>query len=177
MIFQKRFNELEDFHKYVTPFNEMYKFVVDNGENFNDVYDEFKKEHGLKNLYFSRLADLGYTDDRDVDVCYRISDLFLTYLDTNGILPEGVPLEIYTIHQYFFENDQEYQGFLKSMHEAMLHQEVKPEIVCGKKLYTFRAYIGLTERITLSDTVDASSCTIIERMPLTHKDLKNLNFK
>ena len=72
MIFQKRFNELEDFHKYVTPFNEMYKFVVDNGENFNDVYDEFKKEHGLKNLYFSRLADLGYTDDRDVDVCYRI---------------------------------------------------------------------------------------------------------
>ena len=169
-----KFNDICELKDYVPAFNEMCKYVEASRENFNDIYCRFKKEHGLNNQYFSILVHIDYTNEIYFEVWYSVSDLFLTYLKINDILPESIPLVRHTINQYYFYNDEEYQVFQKAI-MAALHQQVEPEIICGKKLYPLSAYVGLTEKILLSDTGSVDSGIIIGRTPITYKDLNNFS--
>ena len=173
---QRNNNKACELEKYITSFNEMQKSAEADGEDFKKAYDRFKKEYGLDNLYFSRLVHFVNDDYMFLDVWYSISDMFLTYLNANDILPESVSLERYTIKESYFYESQEYKMFQDSTSLAMV-QQVEPEIICGRALYRPESLLGLTEIIKLSSTANIDSGVIIGRIPMAFNDLKNLDAK
>ena len=118
-------------------------------------------------------------DDNDymtLEVWYEISDLYLTYLEANDLLPKGIVVEKYLIKEGYLYNSQMYQRFMNSITSAM-RQQVEPEIVCGCKLYGFDVYRRRTEIIKLSDSSRGLPSMIVERIPMTYDELKNLTSK
>ena len=108
-----------------------------------------------------------------LDVWYEISDIYLTYLEANDRLPEGIVVERSIIKEKYPGNSAMYQNFMIAISSAMT-QQVEPEIVCGQKLYKPAAYRGRTEIIKLSNSSNSLPCMIIDRTPMIYDELKNL---
>lgn len=173
MQFQEKFNEvckfsdpnfedLDDFDK------EVFKGI----KKFNEEYKIFKKEHGLENLYFSRVERVEYRDSMIADVWYSISDLYLTYLEANNILPQGVKVERYLIKEQYLYNTEKEWLFRDSIHSAQ-DKQTTPKIINGSVVYD--TWEGLTERIKLSDPYNGLPGMIIDRIPMTYDDLIEKN--
>ena len=156
------FEDLDDFNK------EIFKGI----KKFNEEYEIFKKEHGLENLYFSRLERFVVIDPMIFEVWYSISDLYLSYLEANDILPEGVVVERYLIKEQYLYNTEKEWLFRDSIFLAQDQQTI-PKIVNGSTVYG--AWEGLTERIKLSNPSNGLPGMIVERIPMTYNDLKKLN--
>lgn len=173
MLFQEKVNEMFKVFDCLDDFN---KIVDEKAGSFNELYAIFKKDHNLENLYFSKLISTGGDDYITLEVWYEISDLYLTYLEANDRLPKGIIVERALIKEEYLYNAQMYQRFMTSMVSAM-EQQVEPEIVCGRKLYGFDAYKRRTEIIKLSNSLNELPDMIVERIPMSYDDLKNLSSK
>lgn len=175
MIFQENFNDVCRFHTYhATCFDKVIGTEC-KVKNFYEKCELFKKEHGLENLYFSKLVYIEANDYMMFDVWYEVSDLYLTYLEANNSLPEGVTVDRYIIKEEYLYNSQKYNLFQSATISAM-RQQVEPEIVGGHKLYKSSAYLGLTEKIKLSSHSNGLPSMIVERIPMTYDDLIDKKF-
>ena len=174
MLFQEKFNEVCNFPDCFEKFDDFEKAIETRIRNFNEEYEIFKKEHGLENLYFSRLEHIETIDHVITEVWYSISDLYLTYLEANDILPEGAIVERYFIKEQYLYNTEKEWLFRDSIFSAQ-DQQTTPKIVNGGKVYD--KWEGLTERIKLSNPSNGLPGMIVERIPMTYDDLKNLNSK
>ena len=172
MLFQEKFNEVCKFPDYYVDCFEDVADIEWKVKNFNEAYPDFKKEHGLENLYFSTVICFENKGDMIIEVWYEISDLYLTYLEANDSLPEGALVERYLIkEQYLLNTDKEWL-FRDSIFSAQ-DQQTTPKIVNGCKVYD--TWEGLTERIKLSNPSNGLPGMIVERIPMTYDDLKNLS--
>lgn len=176
MKFQEKFNEVCAFPDYFGSFDEIQKALETEIRTFNKEYDAFKKEHGLENLYFSRVAHIESKTSMITEVWFEISDLYLTYLEANNCLPKGALVERYLIKEQYLYNTQKEWLFRDSMFEAVNQQEA-PKEMKGIKVYRSSLWEGLTERIKMSNPTNGLPAMIIERIPMTYDDLKNLNSK
>ena len=170
MLLQEKVNEI---FKFIDSLDDFNKMVEEKAENFNEAYEFFKKEHNLENLYFSKLISMDRDDYVFLEVRYEISDLYLTYLEANHRLPKDVVVERFIIKEEIEYDSLTYEKFMTSIVSAM-RQQVEPDIVCGKKLYSFEAYLSRTELIKLSSPSDGLPDMIIDRTPMTYEELKNL---
>ena len=104
------------------------------------------------------------------DVYYAISDLYLTYLEANDLLPEGVSIETYLIKEQYFYNTPKEWIFRDSMFAALEQQEK-----CLKKenytTYKSSSFEGVTERIRISNPSNGLPGMIVERIPMTYEEL------
>ena len=174
MQFQENFNEICEFPDYSEGFSDADKEYEESVRKFNQEYESFKKEHGLENLYFSTLEHIENINHAITEVWYSISDLYLTYLEANDILPKGAIVERYLIKEQYLYNTEKEWLFRDSIFLAM-DQQATPKIVDGGKVYDSNACIGLTERIKLSNPTNGLPGMIIERSPMTYDDLKKLS--
>ena len=154
------FEDLDDLSKKI--FTEI--------KNFNESYEIFKQEHDIQNLYFSRVVHVERQNHMITDVYYMISDLYLTYLDANGLLPEGVEIEAFLIKEQYFYNTKKEWAFRDSMFEALEQQNN-----CLKKenhtVYKSNSFEGVTERIKLSNPSNGLPGMIVERIPMMYEEL------
>lgn len=154
------FEDLDDFNR------EIFQGI----EAFNEAYEIFKQEHGLQNLYFSEVVHVECKNHMITEVYYAMSDLYLTYLKANSLLPEGVLIETYLIREQYFYNTPKEWSFRDSMFEALENQEkyLKKE---SHTTYRSSSFEGVTERIRLSNPSNGLPGMIIERIPMTYEDL------
>ena len=134
MQFQENFNKICEFPDYFESFSDADKEYEESVRKFNQEYESFKKEHGLENLYFSRLEHIKTIDYAITEVWYSISDLYLTYLEANDILPEGAIVERYLIKEQYLYNTEKEWLFRDSIFSAM-DQQATPKIVDEGKVY------------------------------------------
>lgn len=174
MLFHEKFKEVCKFPDYYVDCFENVADIEWKVKNFTEEYPDFKKEHGLENLYFSRLEHIETIDHVITEVWYSISDLYLTYLEANDILPEGAIVERYLIKEQYLYNTEKEWLFRDSIFSAQ-DQQTTPKIVNGSKVYD--KWEGLTERIKLSNSSNGLPGMIVERIPMTYDDLKNLSSK
>lgn len=174
MKFEERFNEI---CKFSDPdFNDLDDFnkeIFTSVKNFNEAYESFKKEHGLENLYFSRVVHIEYPSNMITEVYYVITDLYLTFLDVNGILPKGERAVIETFllkEQYLYNTEKEWL-FRDSMFAA-LEQQDKYLNQGDCKVFKSSSFVGVTERIKLSNPSNGLPGMIIDRIPMLEEDLK-----
>lgn len=171
MLFQEKFNEVCKFPDYYVDCLENVLDIEWKTKNFTEAYPGFKKEHGLENLYFSTVVRMETKGDMIIEVWYEISDLYLTYLEANDCLPQGAQVERNLIKEQYLRNTHKEWLFRDSMFLAQ-DQQTTPKIVNGRKVYD--RWEGLTERIKLSNSSDGLPGMIVERIPMTYDNLKNL---
>lgn len=176
MKFQEKFNEVCVFPNYLDQMDEFHVAIERSIMAFNDEYKTFKKEHGLENLYFSSVLSVSNYTDGVTEVAYLLSDLYLTYLEANNCLPDGAMVESFIFKDYYLYNTPNEWMFRDSMIAAS-NQRSAPKTVGGAKVYRAEDWRGLTERIKLSAPIDGMPSMIIDRLPMTYDDLKNLNTK
>ena len=177
MKFNEKFNEVckfsdPNFEDLPDLEKEYYKKV----KSFHEQYDVFKKEHGLENMYFSTIKYVSCKDHMLTEVWYSISDLYLTYLEANDILPRGIYAERYLIKEQYLYNTEKEWLFSDSMFSAANTQR-NCEERNGCTVISSSMFEGITERIKLSNPSNGLPGMIVERIPMTYDDLKNLNFK
>ena len=133
-------------------------------------YKNFRKVHNLENLYFSRVVHIEHINDYITEVYYAITDLYLTYLDANGMYPEGTPLETFLIKEQYLYNTHKEWLFRDSMRVAIERQD-KLEKTDDFTTYNSSMFVGVTERIKLSDPSNGLPGMIIDRVHMTYEDL------
>lgn len=170
MHFEKNFNKTCDFPDYIENLPDTLKKVEKDMKKFNEEYVKFRKKHGLENMYFSKIEHIDNGKDFIIEVWYSISDLYLTYLEANDILPKGAMVERFLIKEQYLYNTEKEWLFRDSIFLAM-DQQRTPEIINGGKVYNSSAWIGLTERIMFSDPSNGLPGMIIDRIPMTYEDL------
>ena len=174
MQFKEKFNEVCKFPDSLEVVDDFDKEIEMRIRTFNEEYAVFKKEHGLENMYFSRVTHIEHKNHMIAEVWYSISDLYLTYLEANNCLPEGAMIETYLLKEQYLYNTEKEWLFRDSIFLAQ-DQQTTPQIVDGVKVYN--TWEGLTERIKLSNPSNGLPGMIIDRIPMTYADLKNLKFE
>lgn len=174
MLFQEKFNEVCKFPDYYVDCFDNVADIEWKVKKFTEEYPNFKKEHGLENLYFSTIIRFESKGDMIVEVWYEISDLYLTYLEANDSLPEGALVERYFLKEQYIRNTYKEWLFRDSIFLAQ-EQQTTPKIVNGGKVYD--KWEGLTERIKLSEPLNGLPGMIVERIPMTYDELKKLTSK
>ena len=148
------------------------EIIEEKVREFNKEYEIFKKKHGLENQYFSEVVHVETPNFMITEVYYIISDLYLTYLEANNRLPEGAVVERYFLKEQYLYNTPKEWLFRESIFLAM-DQQSKPQAVGKAKKHENNGIIGLTERIKLSNPSNGLPGMIINRTPMTYKELKN----
>ncbi len=170
MQFQENFNKICEFPNYFENYSDADKEYEENVRKFNQEYEVFKKEHGLENLYFSIIRQLEYPADYVKEVYYEVTDLYLTYLEANNMLPRGAVNESFIIKDTYIYNTQKEVYFRYGMYEA-IEQQKKATNKGNYNVYHSSSFIGLTERIKISSPSNGLPISIIDRIPMTYEDL------
>ena len=171
MQFDKKFNNVCEFPDPIDYVGGAVEDLEKKAREFYKEYELFKKEHGLENQYFSTVIHIGTPGSMITEVYYEISDLYLTYLEANDRLPEGVVVERYLLKEQYFYNTPKEWLFRDSMFLAM-HQQSEPEMVGNAKKYKSSGFVGVTERIKLSNPSNGLPGMIIDRVLMTYDELK-----
>ena len=170
MKFEENFNLTCNFPDYTETLPDILKEAERETKQLNEEYDKFKKEHNLENLYFSKVVHVECIDSNIMEVYYAITDLYLTYLDANGMYPEGTTLETFLIKEQYLYNTPKEWLFRDSMLAAIERQDMfKRTGDC--KTCNSSMFVGVTERIKLSEPSNGLPGIIIDRVPMTYKDL------
>ena len=146
------------------------EYLVAN-KSFTTEYEKFKKEHGLENMYFSRVESVHEISFGITEVCYSIVDLYLEYLNLIDEYPYGADYETYVIKERYMCNTPSEWRFRDSMFAAREKLKRKK----SKKDYsahTSSMFEGVTEIIKLSNPSNGLPGMIIERIPVTREELK-----
>lgn len=176
MQFDKKINDVCEFPDPIEVMDESIEDTDTRHREFNEECEAFKKEHGLENQYFSQIYNIYDTEDMFFEVVYNVSDLYLTYLEAKDCLPQGFKVERKFITKEYEYGTPESNKFNDAVILAIPQQKT-PKIVYGKKLYGFDCWLGITEIIKVSLSVDGSLGRIIDRHPMLYDDLKNLKFE
>ena len=172
MLFEESFNEVCKFPDFYVDYVEDVSDIEWKIKEFAEEYPAFKKEYGLENLYFSRVIHVEHPSDMITEVYYKITDLYLTFLDANGILPmeDGARIETTILKEQYIYNTEKEWLFRDSMRDALKEQ--------GKyldrgiyKVFSSSLFVGITERIKLSNSSNGLPGMICDRIPMTYDDL------
>ena len=170
MYFEKKFNKTCGFPNYIEDLPDTLKKAEKNVRKKDEEYAQFRKKHGLENLYFSEIVDVKCFDTSIIEVTYKIQDLYLTYLDANGMYPEGTTFEVLLLREQYLYNTHKEWLFRDSMSAALERQDAF--IKMGEcRVSNSSMYVGITERIKLSDPSNGLPGMIIDRIPMTYEDL------
>lgn len=174
MMFQEKFNEVCTFPDYFESFDEIQKAIETRIRSFNEEYEIFKRDHGIENMYFSRIEHIETVDNYITKVYYSATDLYLTYLEANNLLPQGAIVETFLIEENYLYNTPQEWKFKDSMRLAL---EQKDKIIRKNKVdvYSPSMFEGVTERIKLSAHSNGLPGMIVERIPMTYDDLIDKN--
>ena len=171
MQFQEKFNEVCKFPDFAEMLLEIQKKAENNPKQLDGEYEKFRKENGLENLYFSEVEYVESIGTNIIEVYYSIKDLYLTYLDANGMYPEGITLETFLIKEQYIYNTHKEWLFRDSMFAAIERQDKFIQMGKCKKCNS-SMFVGVTERIKLSNPTNGLPGMIINRIPMTYDDLK-----
>ena len=86
MQFDKKFNDVCEFPDPIEVMDGSIEDTDTRHREFNEECEAFKKEHGLENQYFSQIYNIYDTEDMFFEVVYKVSDLYLTYLEAKDRL-------------------------------------------------------------------------------------------
>ena len=137
---------------------------------FAEMYDKFKKENNLNNLYFSRVVHINEVTTGIIEVYYVIVDLYLEYLNVNDAFPQWAVYNPFVIKEQYMYNTPMEWLFRDSMVEAL----ERSDKLIRKGNYSIRKsnmYEGVTEIIKLSNPSNGLPGMIVERVPMTREEL------
>ena len=166
MLFKENFNKVCDFIDYHEELDDGVGDIDLELIRFYAEYEEFKKEHDLENKYFSRIVNIKDDVENIIEVWYEVSDLYLTYLEANNDLPEGVYVKRHLLKECYLHGSEQEHMLIDALLSLM--SQVAPELnVCG-----LSRWIGCTERILISNPSEGLSGEIVNRIPMTYEELK-----
>ena len=166
MLFQENFNDVCDFIDYHQELDEGFDDIDLEILRFYAEYEEFKKEYDLENKYFSRIVNIKDDVENIIEVWYEVSDLYLTYLEANGDLPEGIYAKRHLLKESYLHGGEQEQMLIDAL--FFLESQIKPD----QKVYGLSKWIGCTERILISNHSEGLSGEIVNRIPMTYEELK-----
>ena len=166
MLFKENFNDVCDFIDYHEELDDGFDDIDYEIFRFYAEYEKFKKEHDLENKYFSRIVNIKDDVENIMEVWYEVSDLYLTYLEANGDLPEGVCVKRHLLKESYLHGSEQEHMLIDALLSLM--SQVTPD----RKVYGLSKWIGCTERILISNPSDGLSGEIVNRIPMTYEELK-----
>lgn len=170
MKFEEKFNEICKFDEEESyePGSPLYELEMKRIE-FEKEYSDFKKAHNLENLYFANIEKFE-TDGYHYTITYCCSDLYLTFLQANNLLPRGVGVPCFPFQEVQLHNSYYRSIFDGAMMQA-LERKGKVERKENYVRYLDDNYKGIDVIIKVEPGVNGMPSQVVDIRPMDYEDL------
>lgn len=168
--FEEKFNEICKFaeEESYEPGTILYE-LEENRKQFEKEYSDFKKAHNLENLYFANIEKFE-TDGYHYTTTYCCSDLYLTFLQANKLLPRGVGVPCFPFQEVQLHSSYYRSTFDSAMMEA-LERKGKVERKGNCIRYLDDDFVGIHVIIKVEPGLNGMPNQVIDIRPMDYEDL------